>query len=349
LLAVFAKPAEIPLSNQRGDRIGMYLLSSLCAVIEVKNHRYDSVDLRAGTLCVLYDDKEKNVTEQNKDQMHALRGFLKRPGTDPPHVTRFIWLRNVYQSELQERSADGTLPHDILVKDSTWANVLTSIWQEWRGKHPTDRGFDDGKYFISANIRRDAPADFNLISLLLTNEEMALRPFSYADLQNYRVAPSGSRKTDSIPFDTHQNPPRSGSAQRRALTLMALLFLLGVAAALSLPKLIALHKSRMQVASTRNEQDLDRDLLTSYAGRYMCQDKWVKYLITIAARDSGLYASLSSAGGGLRPIAKDEFMAVDFTNGFQGRVRFVRSSKGEGLTLLLIPDKGPRVGCARLD
>jgi hypothetical protein len=41
-----------------------YLLGSICGVIEVKSHRFESAEIRAGALLVTYNGKEKNVTKQ---------------------------------------------------------------------------------------------------------------------------------------------------------------------------------------------------------------------------------------------------------------------------------------------
>src|SRR6185503_12649949 len=103
-------------------------------------------------------------------------------------VTRFIWLGNVTSAELRQYSVNGELPHEIILKDSTWENVLFSIWRAWRGRHPEARGFAADRYFISADINRHTSTDFNRISQLLTNEDMRLQPFTFDDLPERPMA-----------------------------------------------------------------------------------------------------------------------------------------------------------------
>jgi len=55
VLAVFAKPPEIMIpARDNGPEIGRFLLGSFCAVIEVKTHQRDSVELRGDVLRVKY-------------------------------------------------------------------------------------------------------------------------------------------------------------------------------------------------------------------------------------------------------------------------------------------------------
>lgn len=338
LLAVFARPREISLVNNERASVGSYLLGSLCAVIEVKGHRCDSAEIRGGALWVSYNGEPKNVTKQNRDQMHALAEFLSTAGAGRPHVSRFIWLGNVTASELRQYSANGELPHEIILKDSTWENVLFSIWRAWRGRHPEARGFADDKYFISADINRSSPADFNRISQLLTNEEMRLQPFTFADLPERRMAPTGdyqpawSKRRRGI----FQSPFRVG----KVITGGVIIIAMGVTLAVVYAPRLMLWNQQQTVSSQ------GKGILSSYAGRYRCPSNSDTYSITEEVGHLQLNSRIGSSD--LAPAATDEFKTVGAGSGFKGMVRFTRA-EGKIAGIMLLPARGTKVICSKVE
>ncbi len=337
LLAVFARPREITLVSNERVVVGSYLLGSLCAVVEVKGHRCDSAEIRGGALWVSYKGEPKNVTKQNRDQMHALAEFLAAAGAGRPHITRFIWLGNVTADEFRQFSVNGELPHEIILKDSTWENVLFSIWRAWRGRHPEARGFAADRYFSSADLNRSTAADFNRISELLTNEEMRLQPFTFDDLPQRQTA---------SPRNDH--PTRYGQRVRhlsesgfigKVIAGGAMIVAVGVAIAVYAPRLMLRHQP--QTFSSPGKGGL-----ASYTGSYRCSSNSATYSITELADQ--LQLSSRTGSSDLAPTATDEFR-LGAGNAFKGTLRFLRTSEGKVSGIVLLPARGPKVTCTRVE
>jgi hypothetical protein len=342
LLAVFQQPREIPLLDSAGAVVASYLLGSLCCVIEVKSHRCESAEIRAGALWVTYNGEEKNVTKQNRDQMHSLAEFLTAAGAGRAHVTRFIWLENVTASELRQRSINSELPHEIILKDSTWEDVLFSIWRGWRGRHPEALGFADNLYFISADINRNTPADLNLISKILTKEEMLMRPFSYADLPERQNVPQPDYQPT---WFTHRQLPRPHSAftMGHVLAVFGMVVALGVAVAVYTPRLMLWTEQQRELSAKGSGK------LAQYAGSYRCQANSEIYSITLADQGQRLQMTSTNGSSELVPAAADEFKTSGFTSRFSGRVRFNRTPQGQVGSMVMLPVGGTKVICPRVE
>lgn len=336
LLAVFARPREISLVNNERASVGSYLLGSLCAVIEVKEHRCDSAEVRSGALWVNYKGERKNVTKQNRDQMHALAEFLSRAGAGRPHVTRFIWLGNVTAAELRQSSVNSDLPHEIILKDSTWENVLFSIWRAWRGRHPEARGFANDRYFISADINRHTSADFNRISQLLTNEEMRLQPFTFDDLPERQMAPPRDDYSTGYRPQRVRRLSQLGSMSKVIAGGM-MIVAVGVAIAVYAPRLM-LRNQQPTVSSQ------GKGRLASYTGSYRCPSSSETYSITENADQ--LQISSRTGSSDLAPTATDGFR-TGAGNAFKGTLRFSRTSEGKVTGMVLLPARGTKITCIR--
>lgn len=338
LLAVFARPREISLVNNERASVGSYLLGSLCAVIEVKGHRCDSAEIRGGALWVSYKGEPKNVTKQNRDQMHSLAEFLSASGAGRPHVTRFIWLGNVTASELRQFSANGDLPHEIILKDSTWENILFSIWRAWRGRHPEAQGFAADRFFISADLNRSTAADFNRISQLLTNEDMRLQPFTFDDLPERQMAltsdyqPAWPKRRLGLLL----SPFRLG----KVITGGVIIIAMGVTLAVVYAPRLMLWNQQQTVSSQ------GKGILSSYAGRYRCSSNSETYSLT--EQVDHLQLNSRSGSSDLAPAATDEFKAAGAGNGFKGTVRFTRN-QGRIAGIVLLPAHGPKVICSKTE
>jgi hypothetical protein len=338
LLAVFERPREITLVDNAGAIVSSYMLGSLCAVIEVKSHRYESVEMLAGAVWVTYDGQQKDVTKQSRDQMHSLARFLEAAGAGRPHITRFIFLENVSSSELRGANLKGQLPHEIITRDSTWENILFSIWRGWRGRNPEARGFAENKYFISADISRHTPADFNLISETLTNEEMSLQPFRYDDL---RAPPTSTRPTVNLdrPF-TNRRASKFPFTIKYFLLALVLMTAVGLIAVIFIPRLLLWGQRKESIAKPTGDG-------VAYAGRYRCPSN-SEILITLI--DQGDRLRLKSARGvvDLYPNGPDEFKAASANTIFQGRVRFTRTPGGQVTKLSMLPGQEKSVTCVRI-
>jgi hypothetical protein len=338
--AVFERPREVALVNNERAVVRSYLLGSLCAVIEVKGHRCDSAEIRGGALWVSYKGEQKNVTKQNRDQMHALAEFLAAAGAGRPHVTRFIWLGNVTAAELRQFSVNGDLPHEIILKDSTWENILFSIWRAWRGRHPEARGFAADRYFISADLNRSNSADFNRISQLLTNEEMRLQPFTFADLPELRPAP---------PRNAHPTGQRRQRVRRlsqseyigRVIAGGFVIVAVGVAIAVYAPRLMLRNQPQAVSSQTKGG-------LASYTGSYRCSSSSETYSITEHANQ--LQLSSRTGSSDLASTATDEFRTgAGKANVFKGTLRFSRTSDGKISGMVLLPARGTKITCTRME
>jgi hypothetical protein len=337
LLAVFARPREITLATNERVVVGSYLLGSLCAVIEVKGHRCDSAEIRGGALWVSYKGEPKNVTKQNRDQMHALAEFLSAAGAGRPHITRFIWLGNVTAAELRQFSVNGDLPHEIILKDSTWENILFSIWRAWRGRHPEARGFAADRYFISADINRSTSADFNRISQLLTNEEMSLRPFTFDDLPELKTAPP--RNDHPTGYGSQRVRRLSQSSMGKAIAGGIVILAVAVAIAVYAPRLTL--RNQQQTVSSQG-----KGRLASYTGSYRCSSSSETY--TITERADQLQMSSRTGSSDLASTAADEFR-TGAGNAFKGTLRFNRTSEGKVTGMVLLPARGSKVTCTRVE
>jgi hypothetical protein len=269
--------------------------------------------------------------------MHSLGEFLSAAGVGRPHVTRFIWLENVTGVELRQSSINGDLPHEIILKDSRWEDVLTSIWRGWRGRHPEARGLGDNRYFISADINAFNPADFNRISLILTKEEMLLRPFScdhFSKRESASSYPPGS-------FGVRSGAKPGSSFSLRNLFIGGLaVVLMGVAVAVYAPRLMLWNEHQ-------RESTTSKGTLASYSGHYRCPLGIPNYSVT----DLGDRLRISSPADmtDLSPVAADEFKSSVDSNGFKGTVRFTRARGGKIDGFVLLPVRGPKLTCSRAE
>jgi hypothetical protein len=273
--------------------------------------------------------------------MHSLAEFLTGAGAGRAHITRFIWLENVTASELSRTSVNGELPHEIILNDSTWEHVLFSIWRGWRGRHPEASGFADNRYFISADINRNTPADFNLISKILTKEEMLMRPFSYADLPERQNVPQPDYQPNC---STQRQLPRPHSAftMGHVLAVFGMVVALGVAVAVYTPRLM------LWTEQQRERSAKGTGKLAPYAGSYRCQANSESYSITVADQGQCLQMNSTNGSSELVPAAADEFKTSGFTSRFSGRVRFNRTPQGKVGSMVLLPVGGTKVICPRV-
>jgi hypothetical protein len=347
VLAVFAKPSEIMIpARDNGPEIGRFLLGSFCAVIEVKTHRRDSVELRGDVVRVKYRDDWHDATRQSTNQVHSLGGYLEQRGIAVPYIYKFIWLRNVTRQELaQARSVHNPLPHNLLFSDSSMGNLLTSIWIDWQAKHSRNVDLYGDKLLISSDWNR-APADFNGISRALTSQEMTLLP-----VRPTRVARTGyNRDAGYLPSDApgyqHSQRRNRNSFVRLARSLPGLLLLTLVVIGSSLigiQRLLAWIRPAVQTSRPGSAE------FAAFEGKYKCQRRSESYVLTISREGDRLYAGSFKGSIELLPVSKNEFRGNQDPGGFRGTFAFRRNAKGKVVSLTSSGDDGQQVACQRID
>jgi len=346
LLAVFAQPPRVALLDCYGSPAGAYLLGSVCSVIEVKEHHRDAIVLQGDSLLVRYGSEWKSAVEQNRKQMHALRRFLEAKGVNRPFIQKFVWLKNVEQRELSgDRDTVPGLPY-LLFKDSAWRSLLTSIWLSWRARNPNAQGFGDGSYFISADISRRSPADFDAICQALTSERFPLKPAVFEVHEYSHSAGESPRAGYGLSEAT------GGGISRllisRVIKLLPALLIVGVVA--SLGSIMGLmNVSRWMTTPSSQTSGRDTRLLPGFAGRYRCQRKSGMDIVIVSETADHLSISSGRGGAELWPISDNKFRTVRSTTDFRGEVVFTKSGKNKVLNLIILSERGERLVCPRSD
>lgn len=351
VLAVFAKPRGLMVPPRDKNSEGRkFLLASLCAVIEVKNHRRDSIELRGDVLRVKYRDDWHDATRQNGQQVHSLVRHLEQRGLSAPYVYKFIWLRNVTRQELaQGRAENNPPPHNLLFSDSSIGNLFTSVWIDWQAKHPNTLPLYDDKLLIGSDRHPEAPADFDGISQTLTGQEMTLLPARASSITHSRRG-SGyrgqSRPLSSNALTNAQPRRHTGfSFARLARSLPALLILLLIIAGGSLigiQRLLAWIRPPVQTAGKGSVE------LAPFEGKYRCQRKSESYVLTLNREGDRLYASSVNGRIELVPVSQNQFQVRSDAT-IKSTFTFIRNAKGKVVSLTSVGDDGQKVVCPRLD
>lgn len=89
---------------------------------------------------------------------------------------------------------------------------------------------------------------------------------------------------------------------------------------------------------------LSSKILDSYVGQYDCKS----YKITVARSNDSLKTSSSMAVGVLNAVSETEFAASDYSNGFSGRMKFIRNPKGKAVNLIVVDRYGNEENCSKL-
>lgn len=133
-------------------------VKSLCLVVEVKDHSPDAVRFTGTRVDVKYHDNWHSASEQNENQLWAVKGYLQYHGRRPPHITPLLWLRNVPNTQLPPR------PHPILGTPVTWELILNVIAQMAPPR------YRDGQWTLSATEpgQDDPPEVADLFTQVVT-------------------------------------------------------------------------------------------------------------------------------------------------------------------------------------
>jgi hypothetical protein len=255
-------------------------------------------------------------------------------------------LKNVEQRELfGDEGADvRALPY-LLFKNSSWRDILTSIWLNWRANNPNAQGFENASYFINADISRRSPADFDGICRALTSEGLSLKPAVFEAPKYSGSAGDIRRKRDGL------GRSRGGRLNRlsRVTSLSPALLIVGLIA--SLGSIMGLMNiSRWMTTSSPSETSrTDTRVLTGFAGHYRCQRKSGMDLVTVSETADHLNISSGRGGAELWPISDNKFRSVRATTDFRGEVVFTRDGKSKVLNLIILSDKGERLVCPGTD
>lgn len=344
VLAVFSKPRRLMVPARDNNFEGRpFLLGSLCAVIEVKSHRRDSIELRGDVLRVRYRDDWHDATRQNAQQVHSLVRHLEQRGVSAPYVYKFIWLRNVTRQELaQGRANNNPLPHNLLFSDSSIGNLLTSVWIDWQAKHPNTLLLYEDKLLIGSDRHTLAPADFNSISQTLTGQEMTLLPARASSVAHSRRGSGYRRDAANAPTNANSRRPTKYSFTRLVRSLPALLILLLVIAGGSL---IGIQRLLAWIRPAAPSAGQSSDEIAALEGKYRCQRKSESYVLTVNRDGDRLYVSSATDRIELVAMSRNQFVADKSNGSLKGTFTFSRNAKGKVLSLMRDDGKA----CPRVD
>ncbi|HBB89509.1 MAG TPA: hypothetical protein DC047_18040 [Blastocatellia bacterium] len=348
VLAVFAKPREIIIpALDDGTELGRFLLGSLCAVIEVKGHRRDSVKFDGDRLCVRYDDDWHDATRQSGQQAPSLVHHLERRGVTPPYVYKFIWLRNVSQEEMaQGRSANNPLPHNLLFSDSSMGSLLTSVWIQWQAKHPNTQVLYGDKLLIGSDRHTRTPADLNGISQTLTGQKMTLLPARATSVVRAEYRSHPGRLHSNASKNQHSRG-RTGlsfvSLVRSSPVLLFLTLVIVGSSLIGIQRLLAWIRPAVQ---TSRQSSLE---LAPFEGKYKCYRKSETYVLTIGREGDRLYAGSVKGRIELLPVHGNEFRGAQDLGGSRGTFAFNRNAKGKVVSLTINGGAGQKSVCQPLE
>ena len=126
--ATFTPTTQLRLLNGGVVESDAVCVRSLCLVVEVKDHIPRDIRFFGPKAEVRYrsatgGEQWHSVTQQNERQKYSLRNYLARniPGTQVPHITNLIWLRNAPRDALPR----GT--HNLLPATLTWTALLNAV------------------------------------------------------------------------------------------------------------------------------------------------------------------------------------------------------------------------------
>lgn len=138
---------------------GMVLVTSLCAVIEVKDHDPSLVRFTGPNVEVAYrrghEHFWESATQQSEKQKYSLKNYLERQGKSPPFIVNLVWLRNVHGDDLPGP------PHNILGSRFTWNGFLNTVAQ-------SVSLFKSGNEWLIDSFGKDSSHSFSGLVKLLT-------------------------------------------------------------------------------------------------------------------------------------------------------------------------------------
>ncbi len=156
----------------RPHRAGTYndeplAVRSLCLTIELKNHPQEAIQFEGNRVRVKYRNQENwhDATEQSRNQMSALRGYLEANSiARPPYVVNLIWLYQVPERDLPP------VTHNIIGSDATWQTIVERVSNN---QHPVSSPERSG-YELRAS--RDIDADYIERALAILTEPLEQTP-----------------------------------------------------------------------------------------------------------------------------------------------------------------------------
>ncbi len=97
------------------------LFLDILAVIEVKAHGRDKVDLIGTNARVLYRDGWKSASAQSNAQIHSVKPYIEKQLGWTPYVCNLIFFPNLVKAEFPSQ------PHNYLASDSTCDDLLEKL------------------------------------------------------------------------------------------------------------------------------------------------------------------------------------------------------------------------------
>ncbi len=106
--------------NKRGYIKRNIYFNNFCFCIEVKDHPADQVSFQGERALVKYRGKSHDATNQSEKQKYSLKNYFqeKLEMKIPPHISNFIWFRNV------EKPSEISLPHNFLWSNPSLEDLL---------------------------------------------------------------------------------------------------------------------------------------------------------------------------------------------------------------------------------
>lgn len=103
----------------------------IIAVIEVKAHGRDKVDLAGTNAHVLYRDRWESASSQSNDQIYSVKQFIRRELEWTPYVCNLIFFPSLVKSDFPP------IPHHYLAANSTFQDLLEQLCISKRLSAPT--------------------------------------------------------------------------------------------------------------------------------------------------------------------------------------------------------------------
>jgi hypothetical protein len=93
----------------------------IIAVIEVKEHTRENVDLTGNNARVLYRDGWKSASSQNTAQIHSVKQFIRNQLKWTPYVCNLLLFPNLLKADFP------STPHNYLASDSSFQDFLEKL------------------------------------------------------------------------------------------------------------------------------------------------------------------------------------------------------------------------------
>jgi len=147
--------------------------------------------------------------------------------------------------------------------------------------------------------------------------------------------------TPEAPSYSDEPPPRPES--RRGLgagiaiiALIAVILVCGAGVTVWLQSKFQNETPNQQTPVASKAVKISQQTLNLYVGDY----KYKNYKIKVYRKDDKLFTESPDAKGELSPKSETEFECVNYSNGFNGQINFVKNKNGKVTNLVVVPKNG---------